>query len=77
MKWLGARFWRGPWPWVIAAAALALFGVVRGSLTPKHLADPRPVGTAEDVAALAQRKDVNVLFVLIDTLRAGRLRTYG
>jgi arylsulfatase A-like enzyme len=71
------RFWLGPWPWVLAAAALAAFAALRWSREPERLVDPRPPGTADDIAALAQRKDLNVLFVLIDTLRAERLRTYG
>jgi arylsulfatase A-like enzyme len=78
MKGLGARrFWLGPWPWVITAAALAVFAGLRWSRESERLVDPRPLGTADDIAALAQRKDVNILFVLIDTLRAERLRTYG
>ncbi len=77
MNWLDKRFWRGPWPWVIAAVVLSAYGLVHWSAQSKRLVDPRPPGTAEDVLALAQRKDVNVLFVLIDTMRAGRLRTYG
>lgn len=39
--------------------------------------DRRPVGTAADIRALAERDDVNVLFILIDTLRADRLGCYG
>ncbi len=39
--------------------------------------DPRPVGSAADIEALAQRDDLNVLFILVDTLRAHRLGTYG
>jgi choline-sulfatase len=39
--------------------------------------DPRPLGTAEDIATLHERDDVNVLFILIDTLRADRLSAYG
>ncbi len=39
--------------------------------------DPRPNGTLEDVRALASRDDLNVLFVLIDTLRADRMSVYG
>lgn len=39
--------------------------------------DNRPVGTREDVASLAERDDVNVLFIVIDTLRADRLGSYG
>jgi arylsulfatase A-like enzyme len=77
VAWLGAKFWKGPWPWVVAAAALAIFGIVRWSERPPVVVDPRPRGGVEDVLALAQRKDVNVLFVLTDTLRASRLRTYG
>ena len=39
--------------------------------------DPRPVGSAEDIAALAERDDLNVLFILVDTLRAHHLGSYG
>jgi arylsulfatase A-like enzyme len=37
----------------------------------------RPLGTPADLASLAERDDVNVLFVLIDTLRADHLSAYG
>jgi len=72
-----ARLWRGPWPWVIAAAALAAYALLRGKAEPDPSANLPPVGGAEQIAALAQRGDVNVLFVLIDTLRADRLHSYG
>lgn len=36
-----------------------------------------PVGTAEDIEALSTRDDVNVLFVLVDTLREHRMSAYG
>jgi arylsulfatase A-like enzyme len=62
---------------VVGAALLAAFALLRWKQQPERLVDPRPIGTADDIAALSQRKDVNVLFVLIDTLRASRLRTYG
>jgi arylsulfatase A-like enzyme len=39
--------------------------------------DPRPRGTLEDVLALRSRSDLSVLFILVDTLRADRLGTYG
>ncbi|MEM7411804.1 MAG: sulfatase [Myxococcota bacterium] len=39
--------------------------------------DPRPLGTVEDVKKLAERDDLNVLFILIDTLRSDRLGSYG
>ncbi len=39
--------------------------------------DPRPVGSVDDIEDLAQRDDVNVLFILVDTLRAHRLGSYG
>jgi len=37
----------------------------------------RPHGSIEDLAALRARGDLNVVFVLIDTLRADRLGAYG
>jgi len=36
-----------------------------------------PVGTVEDIEALATRDNVNVLFILVDTLRADRMSAYG
>jgi arylsulfatase A-like enzyme len=38
---------------------------------------PRLQGTAQDLAALDQRDDLNVVFIVIDMLRADRLHTYG
>ena len=62
---------------VTAAAALALIvaGVLRLGSGPAG--DPRPLGSLEDVLALKERDDVNVLFILVDTLRADRLGAYG
>ena len=39
--------------------------------------DERPLGTAEELMEIAQRDDLNVLFILIDTLRSDRLSAYG
>ena len=39
--------------------------------------DERPIGKPEDVLELAKRNDLNVIFVVVDTLRADRLGTYG
>jgi arylsulfatase A-like enzyme len=68
----------GPWPWVLAAAGVVAVAVFRPS-APKEpeLVDPRPIGTAADIEALSERDDVNVLFVLIDTLRAERMQVFG
>jgi arylsulfatase A-like enzyme len=37
----------------------------------------RPTGEIDDLAAVRERGDLNVVFVLIDTLRADRLSAYG
>ncbi len=39
--------------------------------------DSRPIGSLADLRSLRERDDVNVLFVLIDTLRADHLSSYG
>ncbi len=39
--------------------------------------DSRPRGAIEDALALRDRRDLNVLFILVDTLRADRLGAYG
>ena len=72
-----ARFWRGPWPWAAAATLLAAYATLQWSRTPDPIVHLPPAGGAEQIAALAQRSDVNVLFVLVDTLRSDRLHTYG
>ena len=69
--------WRGPWPWVAAALSLAAYAAVQQLRAPEAPRDPRPIGTAEDILALRNRRDLNVLFVLIDTLRAEHLGSYG
>jgi len=61
------------WPYVTAA----LFVVVAYLASLVQVGDPRPIGSADDIAKLAERKDLNVLFVLVDTLRADRLGSYG
>jgi arylsulfatase A-like enzyme len=71
------RFWSGPIPWLIAAVLLACAAIWRVSQAPARIEDPRAIGGAEAVLALKERSDLNVLFVLIDTLRADHLHTYG
>ncbi|MDE0883926.1 MAG: sulfatase [Myxococcota bacterium] len=66
------------WPWLAAAGlvvGLYFAQFVRVSL--QLPAPERPNGTAADIEKLSERDDVNVLFILVDTLRADRLSTYG
>jgi len=66
------------WPWVVATLALIL--AFLSTILEVRIGadvDPRPKGSAEDIARLAERDDLNVLFILIDTLRADRLGMYG
>ncbi|MBW2425010.1 MAG: sulfatase [Deltaproteobacteria bacterium] len=39
--------------------------------------DPRPVAEVAEIEAIAERDDLNLLFIVIDTLRADRLSGYG
>lgn len=60
------------------AAAVALFLVYAAiSLVRFTNSDPRPVGTVDDILALQDRSDLNVLFILVDTVRAHHLGAYG
>ncbi len=73
MKWLDRR-----WPWLtVAGVILAVFASTFVQVELPWERDPRPSGTADDIAGLRERGDLNLLFVLIDTLRADRLGSYG
>ena len=66
------------WPWLLAAALIvAVFFASFIEVRLPWKRDPRALGSADDITALRGRKDVNLLFVLIDTLRADRLHSYG
>ena len=66
------------WFWIGAAALVVLALAALATMIDLRIGgDPRPLGTVEDIATLSERDDVNLLFVLIDTLRADRLHSYG
>jgi choline-sulfatase len=60
--------------YLVAAIAMVMAAVV-SQLELRR--DARPLGKLEDLAGLRERSDLNLLFVLIDTLRADRLSSYG
>jgi arylsulfatase A-like enzyme len=62
------------WPYVVAA--LVVISLFLATLFRRDL-DPRPTGGIQELQALSSRNDVNVLFILVDTLRAERLGCYG
>jgi len=64
------------WPWLLAAlVAFAVYGATLIEVHPPG--DSRPGGGSADIQRLAERHDLNLLFILIDTLRADRLSAYG
>ncbi len=75
---MARRRFRNRWPWWFAGVLLLVAGggFVAGLLGPGHW-DDRPRGSVEDIERLARRDDVNLLFIVIDTLRAERLGSYG
>jgi len=58
---------------IVVVAILSMFVEVR---LPGDW-DRRPRGSVDDIARLRDRDDVNVLFIVVDTLRAERLGSYG
>ena len=56
---------RRRWPW--AAAGALVVAVYLASLSIRFEGgDPRPVGGAEDIARLSERRDLNLLFLLVE-----------
>jgi arylsulfatase A-like enzyme len=66
------RWYEFRWPYLLGAVLIVLAVTLR-----IERPDRRSRGSAADIEQLAQRKDVNVLFILIDMLRADRLGAYG
>jgi arylsulfatase A-like enzyme len=66
------------WPWLAAGAAilLALLWSAVEIRVPGDW-DRRPLGSVDDIQKLRERDDLNVLFILVDTLRAEHLGSYG
>lgn len=71
---MAGRLLDSPIPYFAGAVLLV---VIAFSTTLDVQAPPLPEGSAEDVAALPERGDLNVVFVVIDTLRADHLGAYG
>jgi len=62
------------WSYWLAAAAMIAFYLV---YSIERRDDLRPVGALADVVKLAERGDLNVVFIVVDTLRSQRLGAYG
>jgi len=68
------RLLDSPWPYFIGAGLLLIVAIA----SQFEIRVPsRPQGKPEDIATLRERDDLNVVFILIDTLRADRLGAYG
>jgi arylsulfatase A-like enzyme len=66
------------WPWLVAAALLIIaFLATFVRIRMPGDWDERPRGSVEDIAKLRERSDLNLLFIVVDTLRAERLGSYG
>ncbi len=63
-----------PWPYFVLAGVL-LVAAVLSQFRP--VSNEPPAGEVADLALLRERDDLNVLFIVIDTLRADRLHAYG
>jgi len=63
-------------PWLYFSGAGLLLIIAIASQFEMQIPS-RSKGTVDDIAALSQRDDLNVVFILVDTLRADRLGIYG
>ncbi|MEN8184793.1 MAG: sulfatase-like hydrolase/transferase, partial [Myxococcota bacterium] len=68
------RLLDSPWFYLSLAGCLAIAALL--STVEIHLPS-RPVGSVSDLRELGSREDLNVVFILIDTLRADHLSAYG
>jgi len=68
------RLLDSPWPYFIGAGLLLIAAIA--SQFEVRLPS-RPAGRPEDITTLRERDDLNVVFILIDTLRSDRMGAYG
>lgn len=68
------RLLDSPWFYFSLAAVLAI-GAVASQF--RYSSPPKPAGTFDQIATLAERGDLNVVFIVADTLRADHLGIYG
>jgi len=68
------RILDSPWPYFVLAAGLLVVGVL--SQIEFEPAEP-PKSGPEALLELRERDDLNVVFIVIDTLRSDRLQPYG
>ncbi len=68
------RLLDSPWTYFAGAGLLVILAIA--SQFEVRL-PARPVAEPSEIAKLRDRDDLNVLFILVDTLRADRLGTYG
>lgn len=62
--------------WLYAVIGMVIIGLYLWS-SMEERPDSRPRGSIADLSSLAERDDLNVLFILVDTLRADRMSVYG
>lgn len=62
---------------LVTIVGVFAFGYMRRLSVQQEQIQLWPIGTAQDIEDLATRENVNVLFILIDTLRADRMSAYG
>jgi arylsulfatase A-like enzyme len=68
---------RRTWPLLaVAVLAVGIYAYFTIEIEPSP-SDRRPAGGADEIEALAARDDTNLLFILVDTLRAERMSAYG
>jgi arylsulfatase A-like enzyme len=68
------RLLDSPWPYFAAAGVLLILAIA----SQFEVRFPsRSVGSVEEIAGLGERDDLNVVFILVDTLRSDRLGIYG
>jgi arylsulfatase A-like enzyme len=68
------RFLDSPWPYFIGAVILLILAIASQF---EVRVPSRDRGTVDDIAMLRGRDDLNVVFIMVDTLRADRLGVYG